>query len=239
MKNLLIISTIIFMMACSSGGEQKTVEAQDAMEASSASANATTFTVDTSKSIVTWIGSKPTGKHNGTIPVTEGTVSVKDGSIESATFTMDITGLEILDMTPDNEYYGKLRGHLMSEDFFAVDSFPTASFELVSVASYDSSAVNDKAEFETENAPAALSEFMVENPTHLITGNLTMRGVSKSITFPAAVTVAEDGMTAEAKFNINRTDWGLMYQDESSVVDKAKDRFIYNTVNVGMSFSAN
>lgn len=238
MKNLFLISIVVFVMACSSGGNQKTVDAEEAQDAATATAESTTFTVDTTKSVVTWIGSRPGRKHNGTIPVTTGSVSVKDGTIESAQFDMDITGLKINDIEEGTEDYGKLSGHLMSEDFFAADSFPTASFELVSVAPYDSTAISDKDQYETENTPATLSEFMVENPTHLITGNLTMRGTTKSITFPANVSVKEDGVTAEAKFNIDRTDWGLMYGDEASVVDKAKDKFIYNTVNVGMSFAA-
>lgn len=45
-------------------------------------------------------------------------------------------------------------------------------------------------------------------------------------------------LKALANFNINRTDWGLMYGDEASVADKAKDQFIYNTVNVGFTLEA-
>jgi hypothetical protein len=43
---------------------------------------------------------------------------------------------------------------------------------------------------------------------------------------------------AVANFNINRTDWGLMYGDEAGAVDKAKDSFIYNTVTVGFQLEA-
>lgn len=80
---------------------------------------------------------------------------------------------------------------------------------------------------------------MVTNPTHTITGNLTMRGTTKSVSFPAKVSVDANSIVAEAKFNIDRTDWNLSYGDESSVVDKAQDKFIYNTVNVGFSLVAN
>jgi accessory colonization factor AcfC len=45
-------------------------------------------------------------------------------------------------------------------------------------------------------------------------------------------------LKAKANFNINRTDWGLMYGDEAGAVDKAKDKFIYNTVNVGFELEA-
>ena len=79
---------------------------------------------------------------------------------------------------------------------------------------------------------------MVENPTHFISGNLTLRGVTKNITFPAAVSLDNGTVKAKANFNINRIDWNLKYQDESSVADKAKDKFIYNTVNVGFELEA-
>ena len=45
-------------------------------------------------------------------------------------------------------------------------------------------------------------------------------------------------LKAEGKFNIDRTRWNISYQDESSVLDKLKDQFIYNTVNVGFSIEA-
>jgi polyisoprenoid-binding protein YceI len=238
MNKLLPVIALAILTACGGGG-QKTVEAEEAKDVAEASADAVKMTVDTAQSVVTWIGSKPTGKHNGTIPITGGMVTAKGGDLESASFTFSIPGLKINDMEPENEFYGKLYGHLMSGDFFAADSFPTASFELVSVAAYDSSAVSDQDQFETEFTPATMSEFMVENPTHMITGNLTMRGNTKSISFPARVSMTDNSISTEAKFNIDRTDWGLMYGDESSVADKAKDKFIYNTVNVGISFVAN
>lgn len=238
MNKLLPVITLAILTACGGGG-QKAVDAEEAKDVAEATADAVMMSVDTSQSVVTWIGSKPTGKHNGIIPITEGVVTAKGGELESASFTFSIPDLKIYDMEPENEFYGKLYGHLMSEDFFAADSFPNASFELVSVAAYDSSAVSDQEQFETDNTPATLSEFMVENPTHLVTGNLTMRGTTKSITFPAKVAMEDGSIKTDAKFNIDRTDWGLMYGDESSVADKAKDKFIYNTVNVGISFVAN
>jgi len=46
-------------------------------------------------------------------------------------------------------------------------------------------------------------------------------------------------VSAKAGFNINRTDWGLAYGDEATAVDKAKDKFIYNTVSVNFDIKAN
>ena len=80
---------------------------------------------------------------------------------------------------------------------------------------------------------------MIANPTHWVSGNLTMRGTTKNIKFPAAISVSNGSANAQAGFNIDRTEWGLMYGDEAGAVNKAQDQFIYNTVSVGFNVSAN
>ena len=85
----------------------------------------------------------------------------------------------------------------------------------------------------------AASELSPEAPTHWISGNLTMRGTSKNIKFPAAVSMENGVITAKAGFNIDRTEWGLSYGDEADAVDKAKDQFIYNTVSLMLDVKAN
>ena len=241
LKKSLIAPVAILMLAYSCGPKPsgETAETGDAMEVASASSTASTFVVDTESSIVTWDGYKPTGKHNGTINITDGSISVEDGAIASASFTIDITSLTVLDIPAEEEGNAKLTGHLMSADFFDAENYPTATFELVDVAPFaEDMKVEDKEEFETDFTPASASDIMVDNPTHMITGNLTMRGVTKSVSFPATVTLAEGGVTATANFNIDRTAWNLSYGDEANTVDKAKDKFIYNTVNVGFELTA-
>ncbi len=83
-----------------------------------------------------------------------------------------------------------------------------------------------------------VSEYKIDNPTHAITGNLTMRDTTLSITFPANVSVTDGTVSAEAKFNIDRTNWNVSYGDETDPVAQAKDKFIYNTVNVGFNITA-
>ena len=132
----------------------------------------------------------------------------------------------------------KLTNHLLSHDFFDTPNHPQGEFEVTALAPYDSTQVTTKEEFVSDNTPALLKAFMVKNPTHLISGNLTLRGVTKNITFPAEVIIGKRKVKVEAKFNIDRTDWNLSYNNESKAVDKAKDKFIYNTVNVGFSLEA-
>ena len=235
-KSTLILFTLsLAVLAC--GPKGKTVDTRDA-QAVASSENGTTLTVNTTNSQITWIGSKPAGKHNGTISIKSGELTLNNDALTAGKFIINIKSLKNLDMA-GSESAGKLEGHLMSADFFDAANFPEASFEITEVKSFVSSELEaDNEEFETENAPAKLSEFMVENPTHFISGNLTMRGTTKNITFPAHVEVNNGVVKALANFNIDRTAWGLMYGDEASVVDKAKDKFVYNTVNIGIELEA-
>ncbi|GGZ27008.1 hypothetical protein GCM10007049_19730 [Echinicola pacifica] len=232
----LLLASALLVASC--GQKTDTVETSDAQEV--AEATGATLTVDPAASAISWTGYKPAGKHFGSIPVQSGEINVEDGSLTGGKFTFDITGLKIDDLEEGTENYGKLHGHLQSPDFFDAANHPTATFEITSVEPYGSGdTVEDKEEYETDNTPNTLSEQMVPNPTHWISGNLTMRGTTKNIKFPASVSVSNDNASAAAGFNIDRTDWGLTYGDESAATDKAKDKFIYNTVNVGFEIKAN
>lgn len=240
MKNLKLSLSLIALAAIvwSCGSNGKTVETSNAQEVKNNVA-ASAIAVNTDNSMVTWIGSKPAGKHNGTIAIGGGEVLVSEGTVVGGSFDIDINSLVVLDLPADSEWNGKLRGHLLSPDFFDAATYGSAKFEITGTTPFvQAELADDKSEFATDFAPAALSEVMVEKPTHFISGNLTMRGVTKNITFPAAVSVENDVVKAKANFNINRIDWNLKYQDESGVADKAKDKFIYNTVNVGFEIEA-
>ncbi|WP_215222952.1 YceI family protein [Echinicola shivajiensis] len=226
------------LLVASCGQKGGTVETSGAKEV--AQATGKTISVNGAESKVLWTGYKPAGKHYGIIPVTSGEISLEGSDITSGEFTFDITALEIHDMEKTEESYGKLHGHLQSPDFFDAANYPKATFEVTSVEPFSANPeVEDKEEFKTDYTPKLLSEQMVDEPTHWISGNLTMRGTTKNIKFPAAIKIEGDAVSAKAGFNIDRTDWGLSYGDESTAVDKAKDKFIYNTVNVGFEIKAN
>lgn len=232
----LFLATTLLMVSC--GKSTETVETTDAQAVSEAAGE--TLQVDPASSEVNWRGYKPTGQHHGIIPITSGEVTVEGENITGGKFVFDVTALEVHDLEEGTEDHGKLTNHLQSDDFFDAANFPDATFEITSVQPYSSGdAIDDKEEFETENTPKTASEQMVSNPTHWISGNLTMRGTTKNIKFPAAVTVSNGSVSARAGFNVDRTQWGLSYGDEATAVDKAQDKFIYNTVNIGFNIEAN
>jgi polyisoprenoid-binding protein YceI len=71
----------------------------------------------------------------------------------------------------------RLTGHLRSPDFFDVEQFPKATFKTTKVEPIDAAAGKYK-----------------------ITGDLTIRDVKKSITFPAEVKVSDAGAVLASKF---------------------------------------
>ncbi len=88
-------------------------------------------------------------------------------------------------MKSDSE---RLTGHLMSPDFFDTASFPTAAFASTSIAAGGDGAA-----------------------THTVTGDLTIRGVTKRVAFPATIEVKDGAMKAKAEFVIDRQDFGVAF----------------------------
>ncbi|HLU89213.1 MAG TPA: YceI family protein [Cyclobacteriaceae bacterium] len=224
-----VLATTLVSFSC--GSPSETVETTEAQEVGEVSGD--TLHLDITQSEVSWRGYKPTGQHYGIIPITSGNLLVAGDKVKGGKINFDVTKLEVHDLEEGSSNHVKLTTHLQSDDFFDAANFPEASFEITAVEPYSAGdKVDDKEEFVTENTPKKASELRVENPTHWVSGNLTIRGTSKNIKFPAAINTSNGSASAVAGFNIDRTEWGLSYGDEAGAVDKARDRFIYNTVNV-------
>lgn len=190
------------------------------------------FVVDTAQSKVTWIGAKMTGRHNGVFPVKSGELYMSDGLLTGGSFVLDVASTVSADKTIDAESNQKLTTHLRSADFFDVEKYPIALFELVGIARLDST--GDKARAaQAKTEPVLGDELRVKDPTHRITGNLTIKGETKSVSFPARVTL-DTLLRAKANFNIDRTRWGLVYRSDRSLGDKT----IYPEVNIGIDLVA-
>lgn len=152
------------------------------------------YKVDTMNSRIEWKGYKVLKSdqttHFGDIKFESGDVTVKDGKLQSGKFVADITTLENIDLKDDQEMKAKLEGHLKSGDFFEVEKFPTASYEITKV---------------TENAAGDYNT--------LLEGNLTIKGITKPVKFKANVTVVDGNVSiASEPTDINREDFGLKFE---------------------------
>lgn len=185
------------------------------------------FKVDTAESEVTWIGAKITGRHNGNLLIREGQLELHDSKLVGGRILFDMTTTTADDKALDAQNNEKLTNHLRSEDFFDVERYPTAEFEITGVVPYDSAT-------QTSDNSRKYSEFRVKNPTHRLTGNLTIKDKKKSVTFPARISMSSGELKAKANFNIDRTQWGLIYRSDESLGNQT----IRPEVNIGLDILA-
>jgi polyisoprenoid-binding protein YceI len=94
------------------------------------------YTIDPNQSIIVWTGREvTTSKHFGNIYFASGQFEVKSGLISSGEFVVDMTTIDNQDLPEDRR--GRLEAHLKSDDFFSVESHPTALLSILSSESLD------------------------------------------------------------------------------------------------------
>lgn len=233
-----LLLTGALFAACDSKPAGDVAEVGEAQEVSDIQGDAT-FSVDTSASKVAWIGLKPGGRHYGTLGLEGGQLQIQNGQVAGGTLEIDLNDIDVKDL--EGEYRGKLIGHLKSPDFFDVAQHPKAKFVITSVSKLNgaanTAALTEESKKEVDNdADKFVPE--VTDPTHSITGNLTLRDTTLSVTFPAHVELTDNGIQAKARFVIDRTNWGIKFRDDTSPVNRAKDEVIYNNVAVGFDLNA-
>ncbi|MFZ4260737.1 YceI family protein [Sphingobacterium sp. HJSM2_6] len=206
MKKITLLSAIaaLVLASCAGNPEGKKAETKDSV-ATTNEVVGTGLTIDAASSKVVWTGTKVTGKHTGTVAVKSGSLNVDQGVLTGGNIVLDMTTIGSTDLEGDTK--GKLDGHLKSEDFFAVEAFPEASFTITEV--------------KAGATPADL----------VVAGNLVIKGISKNITFDAKV--AESTATdfkATANFNITRADWGVNYTGKADDLISKEINFDVNLV---------
>ena len=216
MKGIKIMLTalpLMYFISCSGPQTENKVEATEpaAEQQTSGSISAgATYTLQNDQSNLKWMGSNKftPKKHEGTIQFSSGSFSVADNQITGGNFVADMNSLSSAgdEFTNGQEYVGKLVGHLKSPDFFDVTTFPTSTFTISSVKPL-------------EGNPAY---------NHEVTGSLTIKGITKEITFPANVSITGTDISASSTFPIDRSQWEVKYGSESFFPDLVKDKFISN-----------
>ncbi len=219
MKKLSLFASllaVLFFVACQNNNSGQAVETGEAQDAATASEGAVTYAVDKEASVVMWEGYKPAKySHTGIIQLKDGSLAVNNGNIEGGSFVIDMTTLTNLDVE-DPKDKAKLEGHLKSGDFFEVEKYPTGQFEIT------------KVEPMTGDANGA---------THKITGNLTLKGITKSIELPANVAIDGDKVVATTpEFTINRTEWDVKFN--SGLAGAVGDALIADDVKLKIDLMA-
>ncbi len=179
---VLISLTTILAVACSKPPQAQQAGASEVYPI--AKPQGKELQLDTTKSVIKWIGTKVTGRHNGTVALKSGSIFVDGDKITAGKFVIDMPSITVLDLS--GEYKAKLEKHLKSEDFFYVENFPEAIFEIASVT------------------PGANAD--------RVKGNLTIRGITHGIEFDAHIEREKKVVKkAHAIFNIDRQKWKVAY----------------------------
>lgn len=167
------------------------------------------YKVDVQKSQVGWLGKKVTGSHNGMINISDGKLITDGKALTGGTFNIDMNSITCADLT-DKEYNAKLIGHLKSDDFFGTEKFPKSTLVITSVTS-------------------------TGKDQYKVAGNLTIKGITKPVEFPATIQVSDTEVKAAAKIKIDRTKYDIKYGSGSffeNLGDKAIDNEFELTVDL-------
>ncbi|WP_312322176.1 YceI family protein [Soonwooa sp.] len=152
------------------------------------------YVVDTMNSKIEWKGFKvfktDNTSHFGSIKFENGEVTINENKLESGKFVVALNTLTNSDIK-DAEESAKLNAHLKSADFFDVEKFPTASYEITKVS----------------EAPAG-SDYNT-----VLDGNLTIKGITKPMSFNANVKTGEGELQiATEPKDISREEFGIKFQ---------------------------
>ncbi len=219
-KLMSLATMAILISSCMKSPEGDKIKTTDIYEIQKISGTVD-FKADTEKSKIEWLGSKPTGTHWGDVKLSSGAINLKDGNIVGGNIVIDLNSIRALDLA-NTDMEAKLVGHLKSADFFLVDSFPTAVFEISEIS-------------ELKNKSEGNEEIKT---THEVKGNLTLRGTTKGIAFYAHISISENEVVVKSnQFVINRTLWNVNYGSKS-IFAELKDNFIHDEMGIKIDFTA-
>jgi polyisoprenoid-binding protein YceI len=171
----------------------------------------TNFKVLPSDSRVDWIGRKFTGAHNGTISIQDGTFVLNDGKIKDGYVIINISTIKILDIK-DPATNAEFAGHLASNDFFSIEKFPSATFNILNIKEF------------------------VDN-TFYLKGILTIKDISKIVGFEVKMEQNINTIRLWGKLNIDRTKYDIKFRS-GTFFENLGDKLIYNDFELNFNITA-
>ncbi|MFB6456314.1 YceI family protein [Chitinophaga sp. Hz27] len=211
LATLVFLSGTIALLSINASAIVKDRNKKAAATTAVVKARATTFQVDARQSKLSWVGKKVSGEHSGTINISNGALTVENSQLSGGNFSLDTRSIAVTDIK-DADSNAKLLGHLKSDDFFSVEKFPKADFVITSLKAKGSG-------------------------TYDVTGNLTIKGITNPVTFPATVTVNGKQLTAKANIAVDRTKYNIKYGSKS-FFEGIGDKAIYDNFDLNVELVA-
>ena len=220
MKKLTVLALVgaaLLFTACNDKKETVTAEQEVAAKTGEV------YNVDLATSKVDWKAFHKGGfaPRWGTLSLKSGEITVENDAVTSGEFVIDMTTLKVdpASVTEADKKPADLEAHLKNADFFDVEKQPTSDFKITAVA----------------DLAGELPKDAVAGANKTISGNLTLLGKTLNVSFPAKVTVAEGKASIEAKFTVNRADWGIKFGTDET--DPA-EWMISKDIEIGINVTA-
>ncbi len=156
--------------------------------------------VDVKESNIEWKGEKVTGYHEGNINLEDGHFILEDGELKGGEFEIDMTSITVTDL--EGEDKGKLEGHLKSDDFFGVETYPTSKLVITSAAK------------KSDGTYGVVADLTIKEETHPVTFDLEWNENS-----------------ASTELTIDRSKYNVRY-GSGSFFDNLGDNTIYDNFDL-------
>jgi len=211
MNNKLSITYLILIIAplCFGCGP---VAEEDKNNASASSVSlGQKYIIDTKESVITWKGSMVfdfAEEHVGYVYISKGELMIEKDSLVGGTAEIDMKTIEYKDKESKNTPVK----HLKSPDYFDVEKFPISTFSITNVA------------------------YAVRGNIK-VTGNLTIKGITHPVTFPAKIKVKDGMAEANGKVVIDQTQWGIRYRS-GKFYDNLADQAVSDNIEFLMKIVA-
>lgn len=171
-----------------------------------------TMKVDLSESTLFWQGYKVTGDHHGFVDIKSGQLQFdEDGMLTGGNFVIDMTSIVSTDLSGDSK--GKLEGHLKSDDFFSVQSYPEAHLDIKRVIS--------------RGMPG----------DYRIVADLTVKGNTEEIRFNTKLEDKGNMKVGSAEFKLDRTKFDVRY-GSGTFFSNLGDNTIYDEFDIKVNIVA-
>lgn len=199
---LLLISTSLFFACRGPVKEEKNTNNNNALARpiSLPNGNVKYVVLDAKKSVVKWKGTNSFGSHIGYAYISKGELMIENDQLVGGTVEVDMNTLE-------DENHGKNNGlinHLKSPDFFDIKNFPGSTISITEITPVNSENIK-------------------------ITGNLTIKGITRPVTFLSKIEIKNGVVKANGKLIIDRTDWNIRYKS-AKFLENLADQTISDSI---------
>ena len=204
-KIFVVAALSIFLLSCAKKRKKPAEDSNQSKNTITAIIREGTYTVNVDSSTVKWTGKEiTTDSHYGTLGLKQGAVEVSSAGIVRGNVVIDMNSIQCLDMSGRGKT--KLEGHLRSDDFFGVQSYPEAALSFTSLSAEKSEKIH-------------------------FTGDLTIKNITHPITFSGLLHQTGNSYSATIHFSFDRTLYDVKYRSGKYFKDLG-DKLILDDIDI-------